>query len=733
VETLDSNQCSTVDIAESTVADQNGFDRANSNGNRRCTEAEHNRCDDHGADRAKKRREARDNDSPSEEHVEARQLFEAKCEEWGIAKEDRFRFGESLTRKQTAALTKTDHFSGWPVPSIKIYHYGLDGKRTDFLQLRFSIVSSKDVPIEGAPTFRYWHVAGVPTQPNFPNVPDTDWNAIAANTSIKVSCTEGSAKAWMLTKAGHPCIAISGVWAFESRRNGQFFLPELERIDWRGREVEVCYDSDIREKSGVLAACAALMGELLNRGAKSCSVLLPGPENGVDEYLKVHGVKKYEELERELFALTKPLYAFNERVALLRRPHAMIDLDTGEFSPVAEAKTWFKNKHVIVFGRDGKARSKPTIEAWLEWPLRKGFEGTNYLPGQPREVGRTWNSWPGWPTKAVKGDISLWDQLMIHIFGEDEEGRKARKYFEQWCAYPIKYPGVKLFAASVFLSRIQGSGKSLTFNVLGSVYGPNFGEIGPEQLKNPFNEYLIGKQFVLGDEITNRKNLRIEAEPLKRMVTRETVEINSKNLRQYTISDRVNWALTSNHLDAVFLDDKDRRFFIWTVRGGELPKGLRDRLVEWWKSGQSARALRWYFENEVDLTGFDPHAPALMTPAKESAIGAGMSDLETWAADLKADPMPLLRAGSENFKERDLWRLAELVAAVRLHLGVGNVSHKAMANALRKADISETERVYTPFGRVSLWVVKNPDRYRDMSVEDLATAYGAGLPKAVKF
>jgi hypothetical protein len=425
----------------------------------------------------------------------------------------------------------------------------------------------------GAPTCRYWHIPGAQLQANFPNASGVDWNAIAANTGIKISITEGSAKGWALTKAGRPCIAISGVWMFESRRNGQFFLPELERIDWRGREVEVAFDADIREKPGVKAACAALMGELLHRAAKPFSVLLPGPEKGVDDYLKVHTLEDYDKLEREPFALTKPLHDLNERIALLRKPHAVIDLNTGEFLPVREAAVWFKNNKVLVYDRNGgRLRSRPAFDVWLEWRGRNDFEATDYMPGKPRQVGRKWNSWEGWNAEAVEGDVSLWDELMVHAFGEDEEGVNARRYFEQWCAYPIVYPGTKLFVAAVLISQIQGTGKSLTFNLVGSVYGQNFAEIGPEQLKNPFNEYLVGKQLVLGDEISARKNLRLEGDTPKRTITRETVEINSKNLRQYVITDCVNWGLTSNYKDAVFMDDMDRRFFVWLVRGGELPE-----------------------------------------------------------------------------------------------------------------------------------------------------------------
>jgi len=714
---------STTDAAEATNT---------ANGNGRCFKAEHNLCDDHGADRARKRGEAHENDGPSEEYVEARQLFEAKCDEWGIAPEDRSRFGESLTRKQTANLTKTEAFGGWAVPSIKIYHYDLAGKRIDFVQLRFLIDSTGEKPIKGAPTSRYWHAPGARALPNFPNVPAVDWNAIASNTGIKISITEGSANGWALTKAGRPCIAISGVWMFESRRNGQFFLPELERIDWRGREVEVVFDADIREKPGVKAACTALMGELLNRAAKPSSVLLPGPEKGVDEYLKVHTLEDYDRLERELFALTKPLHDLNERIALLRKPHAVIDLNTGEFLPVREAAVWFKNNKVLVCDRRGNLRSKPAFDVWLEWRGRNDFETTDYIPGKPRQVGRKWNSWPGWGAEAVKGDVGLWDQLMVHVFGTDDEGLKARRYFEQWCAYPIQHPGTKLFVAPVFISPVQGVGKSLTFNLVGSVYGKNFAEIGPEQLKNPFNEYLVGRQFVLGDEISSRKNLRLEADTLKRMITRETVEINSKNLRQYVITDCVNWALTSNHEDAVFLDDTDRRFFVWSVRGGELPEDLSKQLAAWWKSGQSAGALRWKFERLVDLKGFDPAARAPMTAAKKRVINENKVDIERWVADLKADPMKFLASGSSNFTPRDLWRSEELQAIYKIHTGK-EISKKALNSALRKAGFFETERVETRFGRLALWVVDNVERWRDAKPPELAEAYEAPLANGRKY
>lgn len=592
-------------------------------GNGRCSSQEHDQGS-HDAGRSEKRRDARDNDSPSPEYLEAYQLFEAWCEERGIAPRDRSIFGESLTRKQTAKLTD------YAVPSIRIYYYDLGGRRIDFDRLRFLEVSTKDKPIKGAPTFRYWQQLGTAPRAYFPKVDGINWNDIA-DSGVKLSIAEGESKGFALTRAGRPCIGIAGVWMSESLRNGQFLLPELARINWRGRKAEIVFDADIREKPGVQAACASLMRELLNCGAKPSSVLLPGPEKGADDFLKTHTVEEYDGLKREDFVLAEPLFELSNMIGSIHKPLGIVTRTgpgIGELHTIHEEREWYSNRRVLYPDRSGKIKISPLFDVWLHWPLRRCFERMAYIPGEPRELGDVWNTWPGWGAEAVEGDVKPWTQFMTHIFGTGEEGLRARQYFEQWCAYPIQHPGKRGNVAAVLVSHDQGSGKSLVFQILGSVYGDaNYSEIGTEELKGAFNEFLVNKQFVLGDELTNRENLRVGTELLKRVVSRKRVEINQKYQRQYADVNRVNWGLTSNYADAVYVNDADRRFFVWEVVGGKLPTELRKKLVEWWESGRAAGVLRWHLE-QVDLTGFDPFEPAMKTSAKIKAEEANKSELE---------------------------------------------------------------------------------------------------------
>jgi hypothetical protein len=133
-----------------------------------------------------------------------------------------------------------------------------------------------------------------------------------------------------------------------------------------------------------------------------------------------------------------------------------------------------------------------------------------------------------------------------------------------------------------------------------------------------------------------------------------------------------------------------------------------------------------------DLGDFDPRAAAPLTPDRDDVIDAGRSDLDTWCQDLKADPMPFLRSGSDGFAPRDLWRIEELVTIHKFQRG-RDVSEKALVNAMRKAGFFQSVRVRTYHGRLRIWAVENIKRWRSASETELAEAYNAAKPAGAKY
>src|ERR1019366_1233786 len=106
-----------------------------------------------------------------------------------------------------------------------------------------------------------------------------------------------------------------------------------------------------------------------------------------------------------------------------------------------------------------------------------------------------------------------------------------------------------------------GGGKSLTGVVLRGLYGKNWVEVNQKEIHGTFNKWASNKQFVLADEISNTDR-RTDADFLKSVITRKTVEINLKYVPQYTLADCANFFFTSNSADAVFVDTDDRRYFV---------------------------------------------------------------------------------------------------------------------------------------------------------------------------
>ena len=78
--------------------------------------------------------------------------------------------------------------------------------------------------------------------------------------------TEGEKKSLALDQAGFITVGLVGVWGWKVARQ-QRLLPELETLSWRGREVRIVFDSDIRHNPDVQNAETMLAAILRRAGA----------------------------------------------------------------------------------------------------------------------------------------------------------------------------------------------------------------------------------------------------------------------------------------------------------------------------------------------------------------------------------------------------------------------------------------------------------------------------------
>jgi hypothetical protein len=227
--------------------------------------------------------------------------------------------------------------------------------------------------------------------------------------------------------------------------------------------------------------------------------------------------------------------------------------------------------------------------------------------------------------------VALWKRLLDLIFqGADP---KDRVWFERWCAYPLQHPGAKLATAAVLWGEHQGTGKTFVGELLRKIYGVNGVAVGKTDLAGSFNSLFERRQFIQGEEITGDERKDV-ADALKTLITQEEMIVRKKYVPEFTIPTCANYLFTSNHPDAFFLADDDRRFFVHKVTADPAPATFWDALHEW-KEGDGPPRL-FHHLARLDLGDFNPRAPAPTTAAKRDMIDANKNDLQLWCDRLRA-------------------------------------------------------------------------------------------------
>jgi hypothetical protein len=590
-------------------------------------------------------------DGGTEKKASPRELMLKKLEESGLTEKDAKKLNlQPCTEQESIKLGLSRSGAGFKIP-----YYAASGKLLKMFRYRYFETVEKSGLTKGAKLRKYDQPANTSVEIYLPQF--TDWQALQKDPAQALVVTEGELKAACGTKCGFPTVGLGGVFSFGSKDKGQAILPALSEFVWEGRDVFICYDSDAASNKQVVLAELRLAKQLTDLSAIVRVVRLPAigkGKCGMDDYIVAKGADAFDALlnSSELFAACEALHQLNSEVLYVEHP-SMVARYPRENHPtdqdrirmmkvgVFEGEVFADRKYLSI-GATGKSVERPAAKDWIVWPGRSKVDSVVYAPGDGQVVnGNQLNLWEGWGAKPVKGDVSLYTQLLDTVFkGAD---KAQRKWFEQWVAYPIQNPGAKLNSAVVVWSAVEGSGKSLLGYTIGRVYGKNYAEVTKAALSSPNNDWCAHKQFVVGEEITGGES-RDVADLLKNMITGEAIRVNEKYVPNYFIKNCVNYYFTSNHQDAFFLSREARRYFIWEIVGEKASDAFFARYDKWYKTQTAIDALLYYLLG-VDLTGFNPMAEAPRTQARKEMIDAGKSEHAAWISELQEFPDNKLRLG----------------------------------------------------------------------------------------
>lgn len=147
------------------------------------------------------------------------------------------------------------------------------------------------------------------------------------------------------------------------------------------------------------------------------------------------------------------------------------------------------------------------------------------------------------------------------------DNQKHERFFTQWIAHQIQYPGRKILYAP-FIQSIEGIGKSLLGGLLRACLGPqNVGTVSPSQITSQFNGWAQGVLVNLLEEVRIRGHNRYDGlNAVKPLITDNYIQINEKGVKAYTTYNCTNYLCFTNHKDALPLGETDRRWWVIFIK-----------------------------------------------------------------------------------------------------------------------------------------------------------------------
>lgn len=480
----------------------------------------------------------------------------------------------------------------------------------------------------------------------------------------KILITEGELKAACACKYGFPTIGLGGVDSFHA---DHFYisgwLPSLDYIDWYGQHVVIMYDSDCESKPEVMRARNELASKLIQKGSVVYIGNIPGTKEkkfGIDDYILEYGPEAFGKLvdDAKVIDIKDNLQSMNEQFCYIDMLSQVVKLKNNVIQDGWTSKNKFiegDNRRFKIPIYTGKIKEFKLRDIWWEWESRNTKTTMVYKPGKPMYVDGDLNIWPGYKCEPVEGDVSQFLALIKHLLNDDPADIH---WFLCWLAYPLQNPGAKLNTAVIMFGAKQGTGKSLVGVSMEYIYGDNFQSIMQRDLTSMFNDWAMGKQFVMGDDITAHKNAG-EADIVKKMITQHEISVNQKFLKPFKIADNVNFFFTTNRPNAFTLENEDRRYFVIEVKRGPMETDFYMDYDFWLKNEGGAANIFHYLLN-YDLSDFNPQGAARMNQAKIDMINSCKSGLAEWVTMLYEQPDNMLMFGNVKI-ERDLFSGRELL------------------------------------------------------------------------
>lgn len=261
------------------------------------------------------------------------------------------------------------------------------------------------------------------------------------------------------------------------------------------------------------------------------------------------------------------------------------------------------------------------------------FDTFCFIPGEGENVNGAYNQYVPSAIVAKEGDTTIWDEHMAYLFPDEAQ----RDRVLNWLAWVLQNLNKKPKHALFIRGEIQGTGKSFIGDVLAALIGEqNRSPIDQGDFETAHNGWQMRTKLITCEEV--RSLSAAAARKLHGWITQGRLKINEKNMPQLTIPDVIAYLFFSNKMDALPLDDSDRRYQIEATEAKPKDRAYYVRLYDGLDDPVNLAAIKWQLENRP-LGQYTAAGAAIPTEAKTQMIEESATDLQSYMVE-NADVPP---------------------------------------------------------------------------------------------
>lgn len=251
--------------------------------------------------------------------------------------------------------------------------------------------------------------------------------------------------------------------------------------------------------------------------------------------------------------------------------------------------------------------------------------------------------------------------LIWHLCaGNGEVSARVFRWVLCWLACRLRMPHEKPATALVFISEVQGVGKS-TFadKILKGLFTQYYRQLDQNALESRFNSSLLFALITVFEEISPSDERMNVIGKLKNMITAETIMVEKKGRDAQEFRDFNAYVINSNDARSIPVESNDRRFMIMH-RAEKYSEEAHERLVAEIEKGglvvfaEFLHALPLFYQDDTGKwCKFTPHSKPIMTPIKRRMIGLNKPSWEAFFDDWREGDikdLPFVSVAS-----KDLW------------------------------------------------------------------------------